>query len=167
MLKPAICRYAALDQRYKLYPSEEEWETVGILVGYLKVFYDATLKLSGSKYPTLNLFFPEFCEVYLCIKKMGYSPYPFVVQMGKDMFAKWEKYWTNGNTLLAIACILDPRCKLTVIEYYFQMIYPEHCQGFVSNLKSCINKLLQEYKEAHSRSVQRQAGSSSHRYSIV
>jgi Domain of unknown function (DUF4413) len=32
--------------------------------------------------------------------------------MGKEMFAKWERYWTNGNTLLAIACVLYPKCKL-------------------------------------------------------
>jgi hypothetical protein len=51
---------------------------------YLKVFYDAILKLSGIKYPTLNLFFPEFCEVYLSIKKMCSSPYPFIVNMGTE-----------------------------------------------------------------------------------
>ena len=97
---------------------------MGVLIGYLKVFYVATLKLSGSQYPTLNLFFTEFCEVYLCINKMQFSPYQFVVDMGKVMFEKWEKYWTSGNILLAIACILDPRCKLTGVEYYFGMIYP-------------------------------------------
>jgi Domain of unknown function (DUF4413) len=33
------------------------------------------------------------------------------------MFAKWDKYWTSGNTLLVIACVLDSRCKLVVVEY--------------------------------------------------
>jgi Domain of unknown function (DUF4413) len=68
----------------------------------LKVFYNATLKLSGIKYPTSNLFFPEFCEVYLSIKKMGTSPYPFIVKMGTEMFVKWDKYWTSENTLMTI-----------------------------------------------------------------
>jgi hypothetical protein len=68
-LQETINSYAALDKRYKLNPSEQEWEKIKELVMCLKVFYDATLKLSGTKYPTLNMFFPEFCEVYLSIKK--------------------------------------------------------------------------------------------------
>jgi hypothetical protein len=54
----------------------------------LKVFYGSTLKFSGTKYLTLNIFFPEFCEVYISIKKMESRPYPFIVMMGKKMFSK-------------------------------------------------------------------------------
>jgi hypothetical protein len=68
-LQEAINRYDALDKRYKLNPSEQKREKVKELVVCLKVFYDATLKLSDTKYLTLNLFFSEFCEVYLSIKK--------------------------------------------------------------------------------------------------
>jgi hypothetical protein len=81
-LKEVINRYAQLDKRYTFNPSEQEWERIKELIVYLKVFYDATLKLSGTKYPTLNLFFPELCEVYLSIKKMCSSPYIFIVNMG-------------------------------------------------------------------------------------
>jgi hypothetical protein len=38
--------------------------------------------LSGTKYPTLNLFFPEFCEVYSSIKHMSNNAYPFIIKMG-------------------------------------------------------------------------------------
>jgi hypothetical protein len=51
------------------------------------------LKLSGTKYPTMNLFFLEFCEVYLNIKKMCSSPYPFIVNMGI------EKYLLSGISI--------------------------------------------------------------------
>jgi Domain of unknown function (DUF4413) len=107
-LQEAINRFATYDKRYILCPSEEDWDNVQTIIGHLKVFYDTTNKLSDFKYPTLNLYFPEFCEVYLNIKKMRSSPYPFVVQMSIEMFVKWEKYWSNGNALLAIACVLDP-----------------------------------------------------------
>jgi Domain of unknown function (DUF4413) len=124
------------------------------------VFYDGTFKLSGTKYPILNLFFPDFCEVYLSIKKMCSSPYPFIVNMGTEMFAKWDKYWTSGNTLLVIACVLDPRCKLVVVEYYIEKMYADECPWFVANLKTCMNELFKECAEAHSRLVQNQLGSS-------
>jgi Domain of unknown function (DUF4413) len=85
---------------------------------------------------------------------MCYSPYPFIVNMGIEIFAKWDKYWTTGNTLLAIACVLDPRCKLAVIEYYIEKMYADECPWFVVNLKTCMNELFKEYTEAHSRLVQ-------------
>lgn len=157
-LKPAICRYATLDNKFTYNPSELEWEAVGILVDYLKVFYVATMKLSGTKYPTMNLYFTEFCEVCLNIKKMETSPYPFVVKMGKAMFTKWDKYWQNGNTLLAIACVFDPRCKLHVVQYYFKMMYPDKWENFIANLKACMNALFLEYLGTNSKHA---SGSSS------
>ena len=167
-LKPAIQRYASLDKRYpsNLNLSDEEWEAMEVLAGYLKIFYRATLKLSGTKYPTLNLFFPEFCEVFLSIKSMANSSYPFVILMGKEMLAKWEKYWTSGNLLLAIACVLDPRCKLGAIEYYLGELYPTDCDRLVTNLKNCLGSLYKEYLEEHSKSNQTQ-GSSNVRYKLL
>ncbi|KAJ4797448.1 Zinc finger BED domain-containing protein DAYSLEEPER [Rhynchospora pubera] len=93
-LKPALCRYNNLDKRYYLKPAEFKCDAVECLVSHLKVFYEATLKLSGTKYPTLNLFFPGFAEVYLSIKRMPSSPFPFIVQMGAEMTDKFDKYWS-------------------------------------------------------------------------
>ncbi|KAJ1692639.1 hypothetical protein LUZ63_009337 [Rhynchospora breviuscula] len=63
-LRPAIARYATIDKNYTLKPNDLEWEAVEALMDCLKIFYTATLKFSGVKYPTLNFFFPELCEVY-------------------------------------------------------------------------------------------------------
>ncbi|KAJ1684959.1 hypothetical protein LUZ63_016349 [Rhynchospora breviuscula] len=160
-LRPAIDRYAALDKNYKLKLDDEEWEAVEALMDSLKIFYRTTLKFSATKYPSLNFFFTEMCEVYINIKKMESSPYPFIVLMSQKMFPKWERYWTNGNTLLAIACVLDPRCKITVVEYYFKMMYPTNYEWYISNLNACISALFKEYLEAHSNKSQSQPGSSS------
>ncbi|KAJ4818878.1 Zinc finger BED domain-containing protein DAYSLEEPER [Rhynchospora pubera] len=145
-LRPAIERYATLDKHYTLKPKDTEWEAVEALMDCLKIFYTATLKFSAVKYPTLNYFFPEMCEVYVSIKNMDSSPYPFIVLMTTKMFAKWERYWTSGNTLLAIACVLDPRCKVAVVEYYFKLVYPGHHDFYMSNLNACINAMLAEKK---------------------
>jgi Domain of unknown function (DUF4413) len=58
---------------------------------------------------------------------MKSSSYPFIVKMGTEIFTKWHKYWSSGNIMLAIACILHPRCKLAVVEYYIQQIYANEC----------------------------------------
>ncbi|KAJ4762114.1 Zinc finger BED domain-containing protein DAYSLEEPER [Rhynchospora pubera] len=145
----AICRYATLDKRFSFCPADFNWDAVQCLVAHLKVFYDATLKLSGTKYPTLNLFFTEFCEVYLTIRKMSSSQYTFIVQMNVSMLDKFDKYWRIGNSLLAIACVLDPRCKLHVVEYYMKQMSPENCDNFIDNLRQCMKELFKEYMEAN------------------
>lgn len=160
-LRQAITRYATMDKRFTTCPNEEDWLKVEALVSHLKVFYDATNKLSGTKYPTLNFYFTEYCEVYLTIKKMACSPYPFIVDMSKPMLEKWDKYWNEGNALLAIACVLDPRCKLAVVEYYFKTIAPDQVLGFMDNLKACLHALFKTYLEENSNSGQNQASSSS------
>ncbi|KAJ4747127.1 Zinc finger BED domain-containing protein DAYSLEEPER [Rhynchospora pubera] len=148
-MKLAICRYATLDKRFGFCPADFNWDAVQCLVAHLKVFYDATLKLSGTKYPTLNLFFTEFCEVYLTIRKMSSSQYTFIVQMSVSILDKFDKYWRIGNSLLAIACVLDPRCKLHVVEYYMKQMSPENCDNFIDNLRQCMKELFKEYMEAN------------------
>ncbi|KAJ3696442.1 hypothetical protein LUZ61_000147 [Rhynchospora tenuis] len=147
-LKPAIVRYPVLDKKFSKILGDSQWAILRELVKHLKVFYEATLKLSGTKYPTLNLFFSEFCEVYLAIKRMSSNEYPFIVNMGTQMHAKFNKYWSIGNSLLAIACVFDPRCKLDVVQYYMEEMCPDECDGFISNLKECMSDLFNEYVEA-------------------
>ncbi|KAJ3697616.1 hypothetical protein LUZ61_001321 [Rhynchospora tenuis] len=159
-LKKAINRYALVDPKYELYPKDEDWDRVEALVSHLKVLYDVTNKLSGTKYSTLNLFFAEYCEVYLTLIKMSKSPYAFIVNMSHEMINKWDKYWMAGNVVLAIACVLDPRCKLDVVEYYFKMLHPEECPRFMANLKACLNQLFKEYLDAHSKDTHNQANTS-------
>ena len=162
-LKPAINRYKMTDKMFVFSPTDTDWHNVSALVECLKVFYTATMKLSGSTYPTLNLFFPELCEVYMTIKKMASSPLPFIKQMGREMYAKWEKYWCSSNQLLAMACVLDPRCKLHVVEYYYGEILHDDCERFITNLKGCMSDLYKEYSYSYSTTAasQVEVGSSS------
>ncbi|KAJ3686466.1 hypothetical protein LUZ61_015630 [Rhynchospora tenuis] len=159
-LKRAISRYALVDPNFDLYPTDREWDKIEALAGHLKVFYTVTNKLSGTKYPTLNLFFPEYCEVYLTLNKMSNSKHAFIVNMSHDMLAKWEKYWKAGSVLLAIACVLDPRCKIDVVEYYFDKLNPAHCSKFIENLKVCLTQLFNEYLMASPNDTQNQANTS-------
>ncbi|KAJ3702937.1 hypothetical protein LUZ61_006642 [Rhynchospora tenuis] len=148
-LKPAFGRYTNLDKKYTKVLNDTQWAILTELIKHFKVFYEATLKLSGSKYPTLNLFFSEFCVVYLANKRMSGNEYPFIVNMGTQMHAKFDKYWSMGNSFLAIACVLDPRCKLDVVQYYMEEMCPDGCDDFNSNLKQCMSELFNEYVEAN------------------
>lgn len=136
-----------------------------IFVGHPRVFYVATNKRSGTKYPTLNLFFPEFCEVYLNLKKMASSPIEFVVDMGNEMFSKWDKCWSSENFLLALTCALDLRCKMTVVEYYYGLMNFDDTLRFMMTLKQCFNAMFKEYYDVHSKATQSESGNDTSRSS--
>ncbi|KAJ3686156.1 hypothetical protein LUZ61_015320 [Rhynchospora tenuis] len=59
----------------------------------------------------------------------------------------------------------DPRCKLSVVEYYFKIIYPSDYEWYISNLKACISEMFKEYSDAYSTYLQSQFGSSSRPHS--
>jgi hypothetical protein len=100
-------------------PTREEWDNVAALCNCLEIFYEATKLLLGSHYPTANLFFLEFCEINLKIIDRLKSNDSFVASMANSMKEKFYKYWEMSNTALAVACFLDPRYKMKVVEFYY------------------------------------------------
>ncbi|KAJ1704209.1 hypothetical protein LUZ63_003988 [Rhynchospora breviuscula] len=109
---------------------------------------------------------PAICRYINLDKRMSTSPYPFIVQMGTEMIAKFDKYWSIGNSLLAIACVLDPRCKLYVVEYYMKELSPQDCSHFIQNLRECMKALFNEYVEENA-SDQNQASMSKRKHTSV
>jgi hypothetical protein len=57
------------DQKYTYLPFLEEWKNVGVLCNLLKVFRDATEVISGTKYPTSNLYFHHMWKIKLVLEK--------------------------------------------------------------------------------------------------
>ncbi|XP_024020634.1 zinc finger BED domain-containing protein RICESLEEPER 2-like [Morus notabilis] len=57
------------DSNYKHCPSSAEWDKVEKIKTFLKLFYDATLKFSGTKYPTANLYFPSIWHCCFMLKQ--------------------------------------------------------------------------------------------------
>ncbi|KAJ3696878.1 hypothetical protein LUZ61_000583 [Rhynchospora tenuis] len=86
-----------------------------------------------------------------------------LVEHLRKMFTKWDKYWSTGSALLAIGCILDPRCKMDVVEYYFRELYPfGDAATFIQSLKQVLNALFNEYSESNPTSQSQSTTSSSH-----
>ncbi|KAG6479452.1 hypothetical protein ZIOFF_062918 [Zingiber officinale] len=62
--------FARLKQRetlYKRVPTQEDWSKVRDISSKLEMFFDATELFSGTKYPTINLFFATICDIKLAI----------------------------------------------------------------------------------------------------
>ena len=78
---------------------------------FLEVFNSITKVISGSDYPTANLFLNEVYRVKVLLDKKVNDENEFIQAMVAEMKSKFDKYWGECNLLMAIVVILDPRCK--------------------------------------------------------
>ena len=53
------------DSAYTAGLSEEEWEWMNSVTGYLKLFVEITNAITSNKFPTSNIYFPEICDVHV------------------------------------------------------------------------------------------------------
>ncbi|XP_022899313.1 zinc finger BED domain-containing protein RICESLEEPER 2-like [Olea europaea var. sylvestris] len=109
-------------------PTHVDWDQAEAFVGFLKTFYDMTLKISGSLYVTSNTFFQEMCEIHAELNKLAKEPNSMIGSMTVSMRRKYGKYWgylEKFNQLLFIATILDPRCKLELLKVGLYECYKE------------------------------------------
>ena len=103
--------FARLAIREKMFtcPSDEDWAFAKEVCDRLKVFFDITEFLSGTKYVTANLFFPKICGIRLAIRKWHANDNEIIKLMAEKMRENFEKYWKDVHGLMAIATVLDPR----------------------------------------------------------
>ncbi|XP_021762459.1 zinc finger BED domain-containing protein RICESLEEPER 2-like [Chenopodium quinoa] len=107
-------------------PDDEDWNKIQSFLPLLEIFYNATLKLSGSRYVTGNTFVEEIYDIGYTIYDCDSDPNDDVKNMTKQMKLKFDKYWANVHKikiLMFIALILDPRNKLKYTEHIVRNSY--------------------------------------------
>jgi hypothetical protein len=90
---------------------------------FLCSFYNATCEFSGTKYPIANLYFPAVLSIYMSSKEKNESEDEYKRSTATKMLSKFEKYWSNFSSVLAIAVILDPRYKTHTVNFCYTKIY--------------------------------------------
>ncbi|XP_019175760.1 PREDICTED: zinc finger BED domain-containing protein DAYSLEEPER-like [Ipomoea nil] len=123
--KQVFPRYQLRDPNYKCLPSEDDWQRVEEICSLLVHFNEVTKIISGSEYPTANSFLPELYSIKEILGQKSKSVEPWMKNMGQRMQHKFDKYWGSSNLLLSIAAALDPRNKMTFIQFVFPVIYSE------------------------------------------
>ncbi|KAL7600189.1 zinc finger BED domain-containing protein RICESLEEPER 2-like [Lactuca sativa] len=150
--KEVFPMYKEREPRYISCPTNEDWIKVEKVCEILEVFYSATNIISGSEYPTSNLFLNEVYRIKVLLDKKLQDPneYYFVHDMVRCMKQKFDKYWGECNLMMLIGAILDPRCKMRVIEFCFPRIYPEQeaCEN-IDKVKKALYELYGEYVDEY------------------
>jgi hypothetical protein len=136
-------------------PSSLEWDNTAVLCNCLEIFYESTKLLSGSYYPTANLFFSEFCEINIKIIEWLKSSDGFIASMAQSMKDKFDKYWEKSNTALAVACFLDPRYKMKVVEFYYTEMSDDYGFDAMYEFKKVLQKLYDSYASMYRSSTSR------------
>ena len=151
MLKTALAyknvfpRLKLFESHYVLVPSEAEWETAKDVCDRLELFYNVTELFSGTRYPTANMFFPVICRIKMTLNEWLMSSNVVISTMAKSMVAKFDAYWNVIHKLMGVAAVLDPRYKMTLLHFYFPLVYPNDFSEQISNIKQICYDLVEEY----------------------
>ena len=93
-------------------PKGKDWVNVRMFCNFLRLFYEVTLRFSGSLFVTSNTYFCELVGIQNELHRLcGIDGDPLLKEMAQSMKEKYEKYWgdiKNMNLMIFIAVVLDP-----------------------------------------------------------
>ncbi|GJV51095.1 zinc finger BED domain-containing protein RICESLEEPER 2-like protein [Tanacetum coccineum] len=144
--KEAFSMYEVRDPLYKHCPSDDDWEKLESICKTLEAFDACTNIISGSDYPTSNLYFGEVQYTKQVLDRQFNDECEWLRKMVTKMKEKFDKYWNESNMLMCIGSILDPRCKFTMLELYFKDLYDANeIQKKNLELKKILREIHAEY----------------------
>ncbi|KAL2927661.1 Zinc finger BED domain-containing protein RICESLEEPER 3, partial [Bienertia sinuspersici] len=130
-------------------PDDENWDKIQSFLPFIEIFYNATLKLSGSRYVTGNTFVEEIYDIGYTIYDYVSDPNEDVKNMTNQMKLKFDKYWSNVrniNILMFIALILDPRNKMKYTEHIVRNSYDaSNSYTLCQRIQDALNSLYDCY----------------------
>lgn len=103
------------DSGYKWCLSAEEWKKGEKLCEFLEPFCDTTNLISGSSYPTSNLYFTQIWKIERLLKTNLLNVDQTISGMCVEMLESFYKYWSEYSVVLAFGVVLEPRIKLNML----------------------------------------------------
>ena len=143
--KRAFSGLALTDKNYKYCPSSEEWSRGEKICEFLEPFYAMTNLISGSSYPTANLYFTQVWKIECLLLKNLNCEDNLIRDMTFKMKEKFDKYWSEYNILLAMAAVFDPRIKLSLLEFCYNSVDPITSEEKMNIVKKKLHQLYDEY----------------------
>lgn len=147
-------RYAEYEPLFQHVPSNEDWENVKNVCEVLKVFKECTNVISGTDYPTSNIYLMEVYKVKEALNKGALSEIEFIKDMTAAMKEKFDKYWGECHLLMSIAAVLDPRLKFKYVEFVYPLIYsPAEAVENQNDVLKALETMFEDYLEMHDASI--------------
>ncbi|CAK8563416.1 unnamed protein product [Lathyrus sativus] len=115
-----------LTKKGKGVPTKDDWKHINLIIAFLKLFYDATIHISGSSYLTSNIYMFEVLGIGKSIADMCASEDEHLRPAAQKMKKKYDKYWGSHeklNMILLIALVFDPRRKIKLVDWMVRRYY--------------------------------------------
>ena len=101
--------------------------------------------MSGSKYPTSNLYFYQVWKIHNWLQINEESDDEIIREMVIPMKEKVDKYWEEVSDLFAMTAVFDPRLKLPVVEYCLGRLDMSTRDAKMKNLRLKLETLFESY----------------------
>ncbi|CAJ2637459.1 unnamed protein product [Trifolium pratense] len=142
------------DPLYTCLPTNSQWQFAKDVCGCLKLFNEVTELISGTKYPTANLYFPKICKIKLAIEECKKSSNSVNEMMATKMMEKFQIYWSGVHDMMGVAAVLDPTKKMVVLDFWFPKLYGQESGEQASRIKELCYSLLYDYQQMRHRDAQ-------------
>ncbi|XP_020987659.2 zinc finger BED domain-containing protein RICESLEEPER 1-like [Arachis duranensis] len=143
---------SVVDGAYKDCPTNEEWSLAKKMCEFLEPFYETTNLISGSSYPTSNLYFMQVWKIECLLEDNQTCDDVVIMNMTFRMKMKFDKYWKDYSTVLAFGAILDPRLKLKFLRFCYKKLDP-------STFELKANEVLEKFKRLYGEYINTFGGS--------
>ncbi|KAL4279280.1 hypothetical protein GQ457_03G012660 [Hibiscus cannabinus] len=142
----------------------DDGRRVEVFLPFLQIFYETTLKVSGSLHVTSNSYVPLIFGVRDLISSYCGHESESIRKMAHQMKVKHDKYWghvDNLNILLFVALLLDPRHKWGFVKWIVCDTYDfESANSLLSTIKVTLKALYEFYDDAMPQSKRKKRESS-------
>jgi hypothetical protein len=126
-------------------PSADEWKEVEGICKLLESLYNAAKAVFETKDSTANIYLQNLREVWASLTKEANSSDSFIRAIAVKLLERFEEYWKNTFLLLAIATVMDPRCKITYFEFSSSKYGGNDGNTEVSTVLMAIRSLYDDY----------------------
>ncbi|KAI4346227.1 hypothetical protein L6164_013296 [Bauhinia variegata] len=148
-------------------PSASDWLNAKVFLKFLKIFYDATMILSGTLHITANSAFHQLALILIELNTWCVADDSLLRGMAMEMKKKYDKYWGNVqniNPIIYFGVIFDPRYKIKFIEWTFEKMYSDDVltrHDMYIRIKNMLSKLYSWYSIAYQQGKESTQESSS------
>ena len=134
-----------VDKNYKFCPTSFEWTRGEKIFEFLESFYETTNLIFDSSYPTSNLYFMQVWKIECLLLENERNEDVVISEMCKRMKDEFDNCWSQYSVALAFGAVLDPRIKLTMLEYFYSKIDASKAKDMVKKVRTKLNELFEQY----------------------
>ncbi|WVZ87256.1 hypothetical protein U9M48_033925 [Paspalum notatum var. saurae] len=134
----------------KSFPSEEAVSPEDIRVAesickVLRTFYRVIEVISTPSSPTANMYFNEIWKVRTVLQEEASNGHREITTMVMEMQETFNEYWKNTYLWLCVPVVLDPRFKISFIEFRLKRAFGLKAAGCLSDIRETLLELFNEY----------------------